>query len=380
MTLPALPSKVPPEVPLGSKVLCVGEAPGKQEALFLRPFVGGSGQLLRWTLKQAGLENVSFTNVLSFQPPENNINFFSISRGDLRSHACPDWYRAFPNSTPGKIIHPKLGVPAIEELYELIHALSPSIILALGNTACWALLKQTGIEKLRGAPYWDNPISMANVPSHKIIPTYHPAAVLRNYKLLPVMTLDFIKAKRESEVKGISWPQRWLEIAPTINTIRDWFRAMTSGSDLKLPVTLSGTRLSGYGISCDVETSRNPGPNITLIGFAPRADLGLVIPFINPLSDDGCNFSFADEREIVRVHIKSLLENPGIKKVFHNCLYDLPWIHSYGINPQNAYHDTLIMAHALWPEMRKSLRILGSILTNERNWKFLRTKSNKRED
>ena len=382
--LPALPPRVPPEVPLGADILCLGEAPGKKESDFGRPFIGASGQLLRWALHQVGFqkERVAYANVLPFRPPDNNLTAFCVSKVELRNVECPDWYRALPNTVPGQIIHPGLGVPALEELHELIRTMRPRIIISLGNTACWATLHQTGIEKLRGAPYWSARADRDGMAS-KVLATYHPAAVIRNYKQLTVFQLDLLKALNESETAGIVWPERWLEIATSPGQIAAWLGAMAApGSPLPAVNGCPPTAMPGHStafVACDVETERKPGPNITLIGFAPVPHLGLVIPFINPLAADRCYFSREDEKQVILL-IKAFMENPSVRKCWHNCLYDLPWIHSYGINPQNAYFDTMLMSHALWPEMRKSLRLLGSILTNERNWKFLRTKSNKRED
>lgn len=66
---------VPGEGPLNAKIICLGQAPGRQEDEQLRPFVGRSGQLLSSALSRARIrrENVYITSVVQFFPPENRM-------------------------------------------------------------------------------------------------------------------------------------------------------------------------------------------------------------------------------------------------------------------------------------------------------------------
>jgi hypothetical protein len=64
-------------------------------------------------------------------------------------------------------------------------------------------------------------------------------------------------------------------------------------------------------------------------------------------------------------------------KVFHHAPYDVPWLnhrHRLGIN-SSSIEDTLLLHHALYIEMEKSLRFLGSIYTDEAAWKDMRAEA-----
>lgn len=133
-------------------VMLVGEAPGADEDRLGRPFVGMSGQLLDKMFQCIGLnraENLYISNILPWRPPGNR------------------------QPTPNEV---RSCLPFIERHISLIN---PQILVAVGGTACKALLKSTeGITRLRGKwiayqnPYLDRPI--------KTLAIYHPAYLLRS--------------------------------------------------------------------------------------------------------------------------------------------------------------------------------------------------------
>ena len=130
-----------------AKIMLIGEAPGKKEDELGRPFVGRSGELLTRTLHSLGVErkNVFITNVVKCRPPNNRT------------------------PTPEEVLFYKkyFLIPEIR----IIH---PKVIVAVGSTSLKALLEDipTSISKARGLLYKKSDII--------IIPTYHPAYILRN--------------------------------------------------------------------------------------------------------------------------------------------------------------------------------------------------------
>jgi uracil-DNA glycosylase len=125
-------------------LLFIGEAPGFHEDKQGEPFVGAAGQLLTRMLGGIGLrrEDVYIANVLRCRPPGN--------RDPLPDEieACTPW------------------------LIETISIVQPCVIATLGNFATkFVLDTQRGITSMRGGVY----------PWHgrKVIPTFHPAAILR---------------------------------------------------------------------------------------------------------------------------------------------------------------------------------------------------------
>jgi len=130
---------------LQAQLMFVGEAPGFEEDQQGRPFVGRAGILLTKIIQAMGLkrEEVYIANVLKCRPPGN--------RGPLPDEvfACSDY---------------------LKKQIDLIH---PKFICSLGKYATYALLqKEEPISRLRGNFY-----TYQGTP---VMPTYHPAYLLRN--------------------------------------------------------------------------------------------------------------------------------------------------------------------------------------------------------
>jgi len=130
-----------------AELMFVGEAPGRDEDLQGKPFVGRAGKLLGKIIEAMGLkrEDVYIANILKDRPPENR------------------------NPQEDEI---KACIPYLKEQIKIIQ---PKVICALGTFAAQRLLEEeTTISKLRGKFYVYEGI--------KLMPTYHPAYLLRNSK------------------------------------------------------------------------------------------------------------------------------------------------------------------------------------------------------
>src|SRR5215831_16246524 len=126
-------------------LMFVGEAPGGDEDIQGIPFVGRAGQLLTKIIEAIGLrrEDVYIANVIKCRPPENR------------------------NPEPDEVDSCE---PFLLRQLELI---GPEVILALGKFAVQTLLRvKTPITQLRGRWYDYHGI--------KLMPTFHPAYLLRN--------------------------------------------------------------------------------------------------------------------------------------------------------------------------------------------------------
>lgn len=129
----------------GASLMFVGEAPGYEEDIQGFPFVGRAGQLLTKMIEAIDLkrESVYIANVIKCRPPENR------------------------NPEPDE-------VAACEPfLFRQVKSVRPRVIVALGTFAARALLRsQDPISRMRGRVY--------NYGGAKLVPTYHPAYLLRN--------------------------------------------------------------------------------------------------------------------------------------------------------------------------------------------------------
>jgi hypothetical protein len=224
----------------------------------------------------------------------------------------------------------------------------------------WAMLGKTMITKMRGVVH----VSTHTMTGFKVLPTYHPAAILRQESWRPVTIMDLQKARRESASPQVTRPERTIWIEPTMEDILEFDRQHIQPCER---------------LSVDTETA---GTIITCIGFAPSPSLALVVPFVDPRRAGRAYWpTLAIERQIWKI-VKDILSRPT-SKTFQNGLYDIAFLwRSYGIRVMGASDDTMLLHHALQPETLKSLGFLGSLYTDEGPWKDMRqkVKTIKRED
>ena len=148
-----------------AKVMIIGEAPGRDEDLQGKPFVGRAGQLLDLMFSHIGLSRQSpdpetalyITNVLPWRPPQNR------------------------DPQPDEVA---MMLPFLKRHVELI---DPDILIAMGNHSCQALLGQRGITRLRGK--W------AEALGKPVLPMFHPAYLLRTSEAKREAWADLLSLK-----------------------------------------------------------------------------------------------------------------------------------------------------------------------------------------
>lgn len=333
------------------RVMIVGEAWGREEAEARAPFVGSSGRLLNGLLYQAGIDRREcfVTNVFNLQPkPTNDVKNLC----GPKATAIP----GMPSLSAGKYVRAEYA-NELDRLYNEIRVERPTLIIALGASAAWALLGTSGIRKIRGAPSYLGGLAAERIGEPiKVLPTYHPAAVLREWNLRPIVISDLMKARRELEFPEIRRPPREIWIEPTLADLVQFER------EYIIPAT---------DLSCDIETAGN---QITCVGFAPTSSVAMVIPFVDPLQRDGNYWrSLADEL-IAWDHVRRWLRMAK-RVVGQNFIYDMTFLwRGYGIPVIGEIHDTMLMHHALQPELEKGLGFQATIYTDELAWKFMRAK------
>ena len=151
---------VPGTGPVPADIMIVGEAPGFNEDVQGRPFVGAAGKLLDTLLGQIGLgrEQVFITNVLKCRPPQNRDPM------PHEAEAC---------------------LPHLRRQFALIR---PKAVLILGRHALERMLPGVGtISRVHGQIFM-----RANVA---FMPCYHPAAALHNGGLLADLQKDFDRVR-----------------------------------------------------------------------------------------------------------------------------------------------------------------------------------------
>jgi uracil-DNA glycosylase len=323
------------------KIMLIGEAYGENEERFQMPFIGPAGIFLTQLLKNAGIERGQcyVTNVFNLRPAGNDI-----------ANLCGTQSEGIPGREPiqpGKYIRAQYA-RELERLEDEVAGIKPNLIIALGGTAAWATFGRGAISKSRGA-------IAPSVWGPKAIATYHPSGVLRDYSLRAVTVADLIKARREAEYPDIRRPRRTLYLEPSLPEIEEFYHRHVLLADR---------------LALDIETIQNK--YITMIGFAPRTDLAIVIPFYDMRKEGYVYWSTPEQERDAWGWVKRYCLSPSAK-VLQNGLYDLHFLwRRYGIPVRNPSHDTMLLHHALQPESEKGLGFLGSVYTNEASWKLMR--------
>ena len=149
---------VPGEGPKDAKIMLIGEAPGAEEDLTGRPFVGRAGRLLNKLLAEAGIERsqVFITSVVKCRPPANKK-----PRSD-EMNICVKTY-----------------------LWPQIDLIDPKVVCLMGNVASQAVIGKQGVTSIHGQIY-----------NGRFLVTFHPAAVLRNMNLKDAFISDLKKARQ----------------------------------------------------------------------------------------------------------------------------------------------------------------------------------------
>lgn len=173
--IPHVRNRVFGEGNVSSPIVFVGEAPGEEEDLAARPFVGAAGKILDQALAQAGIrrEKIMVINALKCRP----------TKGNGSSNRTPTWAE-IQNCQPF--------------LRQQLEILNPKVIVALGKTAVAALYNQAptkvtmrdvvGMAK-EGAQAW-------------CVPTYHPAYVAHrgnDPKLIQKIAKHILRAKEMAD-------------------------------------------------------------------------------------------------------------------------------------------------------------------------------------
>lgn len=287
-------------------ILLVGEAPGKEEDEQGKPFVGAAGRTLYAMLKDAGIntEKVAWTNVCRCRPPNNR--------------------------TPEQ--------DEISECYKHLHKeiawLNPSFIVALGDTAAFALTGK------RTNPYRGHIVRPAEFDCPVLI-TAHPARSFHERSYYEILMWDLMK---------INMPWLWEEhkedylINPNDAVVEQWF----------------ADAMKAELVAVDIET-RGKNEDDEDRGLNPRRDeiegIGFCCGIGNALHLSGGCFKRHWEK------VKSFLEShEGL--IYQNNRFDRAFLKVAGINSK-CYWDTMTGMYLFNPDFpQRSLDFLRSVHTN----------------
>ena len=337
--------------PTDAPVMLVGEAPGEEEEKTGKPFQGASGRLLRAMLKHCGVEinNCYVTNVMQVRPPGNNFNYFYEGSGKDR--------------IPSKALEQGWWA-----LREKIERLKPKTCILLGGEPLKAVTNLSGITSWRGC--------FLSYKGVKLLATYHPAAVLREYGLHPIFEMDITKAVLQN-------PKPWPEtiINPTVQQVLQSCQEARSA-----PL-----------VSFDIETV---GKNVRSLAIAYRTELctkAISIPFISFSSsttstlssvvklccdEPGGSSFWSPQNEVIVLKTLSELFQSNTPFVGQNSIsFDAPILKdNLRLVVKNHHGDLMHLWHLLYCELPKGLDFICSALLNYPNYWTLKNTTIDREE
>lgn len=362
--------------PKDAPIVVVAESWGAEEAVQCLPLVGESGKELTRILLDAGLNpnEILYTNVVSKQPQSNEMwRFFEP---EITAKTKPQVRGLHPT---------QLVLEELNRLYRQIAAHPRRLIITLGNWALWAFHSElecktlhksnsrpipkelktrvpVGIQTWRGSMLYTNPIpdiadavATEQIRNLKLLPIYHPAAILRQWGLRDVTVHDL--RTRPCKALADDWrKQTNFLFSPSFDTcisVLDGWIEKAQHEPLQL--------------ACDIETLFRS--IVTCIGFADAPDFAISIPLIRR-NDDATGvepyWSFEQELELFR-RIRALLVHPNVRWIGQNFIYDTQYIlRDYGVCPV-LFHDTMIAQNVIFPGEPKALPHIAS-LYNEYYW------------
>ncbi len=321
--------------PLEPDLMCIGEAPGKQENETLIPFYpdAPAGSIFTDCLRKAGASrsSVYITNVCKYQPPLNKLDQLHLVGINLDEQAELLWE-------------------------EEIRKLRPKCILAVGRTALAAVMGWHLIPYEKNEPYsildYRGSILTAKDGVTKVVASIHPAALFQHdgkggleYTYIKLMEADFARAVEESRTRELRLPERNCEV---VHSSLDLWRYFEKYKHLNKAAN-------------DIE-SINCIPVCT--GFAFNKYHAISVPLLrsigrHKLTDMGDN----ELDECWRLVDKKLRE---LKLIGQNYKYDEYKQNLIGFEMPFVYSDTLIKTRVIFPELpQKNLHVQSSLWTRE---------------
>ena len=346
--------------PRNAKIIAIGQTPGPDELRSGRPFSGSSGWEWGKMLEEAGLSrsNIFCFNVTDTLPPAGKVeNFFSKKR-EADKNGLPFIMGRRPNDD--------CIVEGIKNIHEVVDAIQPNVIIALGDLALWALTGESGIIKWRGSIMESTEISGK---VYKVISTYNPAFVQRNWSTRSICIQDHRRAFKQSLYPEIKYPKRNYLVRPIFDEAMDAIELAR-----------------GKETTNDIETW---GGQIACVGIGYNKEDAACIPFM--CSDKPAGYWTPDEELLLTLKLKDVLTDPNTSVIFQHGHFDAQiYIAQWGYIPRVSY-DTMIAQHVCYPDsgnddsenvitgkkkakssgyMKKSLDFMASLYCNYyRFWK-----------
>jgi uracil-DNA glycosylase family 4 len=325
---------VGPEGPPDARIAIVGEAPGAEEELTGRPFIGSSGKLLDDMLARVGIARGAcyVTNVVKFRPPGNDFKLM------------------YDKGRPSALLE-----SSRQGLLDELEKVKPNVTILLGKEALIAVTGKSSLDSWRGSV-------LMGARGLKCLATYHPAYILRVYEDRALAELDLKKALAESTSPELHLPQKHFIVNPTFDQVIEY---------------IANLKHARAPVGFDIETV---GSRVRCLGLSNSKDSAICIPFmsspmsvhagnghtllaIDPKGGLSSHWSLEQERAIL-VALDGLLGDETIPKIAQNFPFDASFLcREFGLDVQGLELDTMVAFHCCYCELPKGLDTLVSVFT-----------------
>ena len=247
----AVKNRVPSQLKEGAQIAIVMDYPNANEVRLNKILAGD--YIISKICRMAGIqvEDCMLTHTFQLKPAQDNPQNFFHRRSEYKA-LCKEskWRSSYPNTTLGYLKQEM--EQDLQRLYNELNETNPNVIIAMGGVSLWALTGFDKVKTYRGAII---PSSSPHLKREfKVITSYPPSSVLKNYDFRAHVFSDFKKAKRESTFKDINYIERELWIEPTIDDLYTFKREYIDQCGELNP------------LSFDIETAEG---QTRCIGFAP---------------------------------------------------------------------------------------------------------------
>lgn len=320
--------------PIPARIMLVGEWPGPDEARTGVPFSGYSGQELNRMLHEAGLirSECYVTNVVrEVLSDEQKLTAVSLRKKDTTPAHLP--------------LRDKMVMPFVlagyQELLGEIAAVKPNVIVPLGNLPMWALTGVWGITKWRGSQLrvdWDS-------SGPKVIPTYNPAAIMRQWDWRAIAVRDFRRVAAhigDRVYRDLGW--RF--------TLRPSFTQVIS----VLSELYDKLQHDVRWIDFDLETRAG---HIACAGLSWSQTEAISIPFMCVENKDG--YWSEEEEGTIVWWLWRVLCHRNARVRWQNGLYDSQYTYRHWHFVPRGAQDTMISHHTAFAGLPKSLAFQASM-------------------
>lgn len=344
---------VPPELRPHAELLIIGEAPGRVEEEYRRPFVGPAGHELDEALKDAGLlrSSCALTNTILCRPQSRGGNLKGYlahlrARNKARRAQSEELLKL-----PTECCRPRL----MAEIAQYDNLL---LVGAASRLAVYVSAEGSEKRLMRSRGFPDE-VVVGDKPK-RVLSTVHSAYVLRSQRWRLAFRSDVAKAARMARSK-LRWTAPDMLFAPTPEQIMNALSAMRG--------------LVAY----DTETEPAPGRR-----FDARTDimrclgigteqLALCIPYLSVEEDKRGRgrrawYSFPEELQVDAI-VREWFGRSGQSVCAHNEQYDRLVMRTAGIEVKRRVFDTVIAHHVAWSELPHDLGFLMAQYTDAREHK-----------